>query len=449
MVRQQMDVNELPVLMRDERTASREEGREVDDSTAQAVEEWLTQAAARQATGETLSTSFVSAGEQLYEAMQTAPIRKDFPYEEPQTWEAICGAWSQPEERLTPPHGAELRDRVLAGWLGRAAGCLLGKPVEGWSRERIERLLQVNGLAELTDYLPETDQGDSDLTLRCPPGWCRGSIHGMVRDDDLDYTVIALRVLETYGFDFTPQQVGDFWLTHLPYYKVYTAERAAYRNRVDGILPPQSAWRYNPYREWIGAQIRADLYGYVCPGDPRRAARLAFQDATLSHTGNGVYGAMWVAATVAAAFVTRSPAEAVTTGLQYIPARSRLAEAVRDCLAWKRSEPSWASAWARLNERYGQYHPVHTINNAGLVVLALLYGEGDFARTVGLAVRGGWDTDCNGATAGSILGACLGTQKLPASLVAPLEDRLQTALADEGELRFTDLAARTVQLVHA
>lgn len=437
-----MNGRELVDLLPAELVASAEEGRDVEGLRAE-VEEWLAQARrSLEETGE-LPPEMVSEGQAIYQRLVTTPIRDDFPYSEPSTWEGIVAevpALADPQPYGTIPAGYE--ERVLGGWLGRAAGCLLGKPVEGWPRSRIEGYLRAARIDELVDYLPRVGDKRSEWHISFT-GACKGEVNGMLRDDDLDYTVAGLMLLERHGARLTPADAGRFWLEYFPYHQVYTAERAAYRNLIDGLVPPATACRYNPYREWIGAQIRADAFGYVCPGAPGAAARLAYQDAALSHTGNGIYGEMWAAATIAAAFTARSPREAVQAGLEYVPRRSRFAEMVRDCLVWGETEATWEGAWRRLESKYGRYHPVHTLNNAGVVVLALLYGGGDLARTVGLAVRGGWDTDCNGATAGSVIGVWLGAERLSRHLVEPLHDRLRTALAGLPELRFSELAART------
>jgi ADP-ribosylglycohydrolase len=237
--------------------------------------------------------------------------------------------------------------------------------------------------------------------------------------------------------------VADFWLQHLPYHCTYTAERAAYRNFVNGIWPPDSARYMNPYREWIGAQIRADAFGYACPGRPEEAAGLAFKDAAVSHVKNGIYGEMWVAAMLAAAFVAADPQKAILMGLSEIPRNCRLAEALNTVLTWRAGDATAEDATDRILDEFGHYSGVHTINNAAIVAMALLWGEMDFSRTIGLAVEAGLDTDCNGATAGSVLGAMLGAKAIPQHWTAPLNDAIDTAVEGESNLTITGLAART------
>src|SRR5205823_6635998 len=166
-----------------------------------------------------------------------------------------------------------------------------------------------------------------------------------------------------YGPDFTAAHVGHAWQMKLPYLLVYTAERVAYRNLVDGLTPPETASYRNPYREWIGAQIRADLRGWACPGAPERAAELAFRDAALSHVKNGIYGEMFFAAAIAAAFATESVEKALDVGLSEIPANCRFAEAIHETMRWVREDGDPERTTDRIHEVYGRYHRVHTINN--------------------------------------------------------------------------------------
>jgi ADP-ribosylglycohydrolase len=257
---------------------------------------------------------------------------------------------------------------------------------------------------------------------------------------------MGLHVLETCGRDFNSRNVAEAWINNLIFGKVYTAEAVAFRNLANGLEPPASARYRNPYREWIGAQIRADMWGYVNPGQPDRAAEFAYRDASLSHTGNGVYGAMWAAACVAAAFAVDDPGEIVAAGLAEIPADCRLARAVRDTIAWAQERPAWEEAWERVNAKYGSYHGVHVINNSCIITLGLLYGAGDYEKSTCLAVMGGWDTDCTGATVGSIMGAVHGAARLPGKWIDPLRDRLESIVPGFQSSSISDLARRTVAM---
>jgi ADP-ribosylglycohydrolase len=156
---------------------------------------------------------------------------------------------------------------------------------------------------------------------------------------------------------------------------------------------------------------------------------------------------MWVAAMVAAAFVLDDPVAIVRAGLAEIPPQSRLAEAIRDVMAWVEQESSWEVVWQKIAEKYGRYYRtdeganwVHTIPNACLVALGLLYGKGDYGQSIGTAVMGGWDTDCNGATVGSILGVMLGADQIPPQWTEPLNNEIESYIPGYNNLAISDLA---------
>ncbi|MEU6980516.1 ADP-ribosylglycohydrolase family protein [Streptomyces sp. NPDC046371] len=350
------------------------------------------------------------------------------------------------------PDGA-LLSRLHAAWLGRAVGCLLGKPVEKLPLDAIRALARATGNWPLADWF--TARGVPAALLAAHP-WNRRSaptslaenIAGMPEDDDLDYPLLALLLLRRHGREFSTADVARLWLDELPAGRTFTAERIAYRNLLDGVEPPLTAVRRNPFREWIGAQIRADVHGWTHPGDPAAAARQAYRDAVLSHTGNGVYGALFVAATLAtAATGTADVHAALASGLAVVPPESRLAEAVRYGIAaarGARTPRAFDSVVDRLHARYGGYHWVHAVPNAALLAAALTHADGDFTRSVCAAVSGGWDTDSNGATAGSVAGLLAGhPDRLPAHWTSPLENRLSTSVPSFDGIGFDTLAALT------
>ena len=444
------DVTNMREMLADEIIERREAGYEVDalaDGVARALVSGTAEDHLR-----------------LLDQLEQTAIIPDWPYVEPSMLTEIQGLLA-PVLTLPPLTLSQevLPTRLLGAWLGRCAGCNLGKPVEGWTRAEIRHYLETANAYPLTDYLPRLNplpEGYVDWTPDVIPwgggytvmntSWpntTRGNITFMARDDDTDYTMLGLHILETYGFSFTTEDVAQEWLTRFPFLEVYTAERAAYRNLITGVRSPNTAVVRNPYREWIGAQIRADMWGYVHPGQPRAAATMAFKDAALSHTQNGLYGAMWVAAVIAAAFTAPTMRSALEAGLREIPPHSRLAEAIRGVFALCDQGLDWEAARDAMETRfYGTYSFVHTINNAAVVTAALLWGEGDFTRTIGLAVQGGWDTDCNGATAGSIFGAMHGAQALPDHWVQPLNNRIRSSLSGFDNSQISDLATRTVAL---
>ncbi len=427
------EIERLRTTLADELTQRDEEGCDVADLRGEVEAQGLA----------ALSAAEVTA---YLDRLAALPVRPGFAYREPSGLASIQAA--RPAAPPLPAADmAEYEQRLRGAWLGRCAGCCLGKPVELWPRQEIRRYLDAAGVGELRDYLPLLDPNPAARPLH-PSALVstRGNIDGMPRDDDIDYCILALLVLEAHGLEASTEDWAAAWLERLPFMQVYTAERAAYRNLVLGVPPGEAARVQNPYREWIGAQIRADVLGYVSPGLPAQAAELAYRDAALSHVKNGIYGEMWAAASVAAAFSLDDPVEAVGAGLAQIPAASRLHEALTQTLAWSRELPAWEQAWERVEAAYGGYHTVHTINNACYTVLGLAYGRGDFGATVGIAVACGEDTDCNGATAGSIFGAAHGAAAVPDAWTAPFHDRAATRVSGAGEPRISGLIERTARL---
>lgn len=389
--------------------------------------------------------------EELFDRLQALQVAAGFPYDEPSDLPGILAARPAPVELPgLSLSDAGLQDRMYGAWLGRSAGCTLGKPVEGLAREQIKTYLQAAQAYPVDGFVPLVEPLPAGIQLH--PSYVetvRGRIRYMSRDDDTDYTIVGLHVLEKYGPRFTTADIGETWLNVFPYHMVYTAERVAYRNVCNDLSIPQTAFYRNPFREWIGAQIRADGFAYAAAGLPETAAALAYRDAALSHVKNGIYGEMMAASMIAAAFVTEDIQTIIQAGLAQIPAASRLAATMRQVIEWSKTCATWEEAFAKVEQACGSYSWVHTINNAAVVLLGLLYGRGDFARSVAIAVMAGWDTDCNGATVGSILGARSGARRLPDEWISPLHDTMRSAVSGFDNARISELAARSFKTSQA
>jgi len=413
-------------------------------------------AAVTGATPESASTELRAVARELLRLIDELPLPTELAAAEPDDIDAIehlaMGATGKGRERSDADTASdELYDRIHGAWLGRAAGCLLGKPVEKIPRHGIRLIAESTSNWPIASYFTEIGL-DPAIAARFP--WNRRSrptslienIDGMPEDDDLNFPLIALDLLERRGRGFTTRDVAESWLANLPAGRVFTAERITYRNLLDGYEPELAGAVQNPFRDWIGAQIRTDVYGWVNPANPAAAARLAWQDARLSHRRNGVYGAMFVAAACASALVTSTVDEVLAEGLGVIPPRSRYAQAIRCGIELAHGPLGTDDALDALYAEYGQLHWVHVLNNAALLAFALVRGAGDFQATITLAVSGGWDTDSTGATAGSIAGALNGARDLPAKWIDPLKNRLSTSLPGYNHIGFDELANRTTLL---
>lgn len=361
---------------------------------------------------------------------------------------------------LTRPGRDALRDRVLGAWRGRAVGCLLGKPVEKIPREGIRAIVDSTTGWPLDGYF--TAEGiDPSVAAAWP--WNRRSaptslaenIDGMPEDDDLNYPVLGLELLETHGPRFDVEAVATLWLDSLPAGRVFTAERAAYRNLLEAVPPEAAARHHNPFREWIGALIRGDVHGWTSPGDLVEAARRAAVDASLTHTRNGVHGAMWAAALCSAALVADDVPTVLDAAAAVIPPDGDLARAIDSGRRIARAEPDVDRALDALHAGWGHLHWVHVLNNAATIAWALesAIPDGptdapiDFGTAITRAVMAGWDTDSAGATVGSVAGALLGASRLEARWTDPLGDRYRTSLPGMDATTFTELADRTLALI--
>jgi len=370
---------------------------------------------------------------------------------EPDEWHDIVALLPAPPQ-LPTVAGIE---RVHGAWAGRAAGCLLGKPVEKIPREGIEQIARATGNWPIRTYF--TAQGlPAEIAERWP--WNRRSaptslvenIDGMPEDDDLNFPILALDMLEQHGERLSSDDVAQAWLAALPAGRVFTAERAAYRNILDARPVPETATHLNPFREWIGALIRADVHGWAHPGDVRAAAHSAWIDARLSHTRNGIYGETWAAALCAASIVAATADEALDAADAVVPPASRLASALhlgRDTgRRLAAGEISTEAALDALHDAFAGMHWVHTLNNAALIACAVqAYGH-DFGAAIALAVAGGWDTDSAGATVGSVVGGLVGVDALDPAWTAPLRDRIATSMPGGAERSIRELAERTLRL---
>lgn len=206
--------------------------------------------------------------------------------------------------------------------MGRICGCMLGKTVEGIMTDELHPFLKETGNFPMHRYIKSTDVTDEmcdKYTYRFRSRQYADTIEFMPYDDDTNYTVLAQVVIDKYGRDFTPYDMSRAWLDLQPKNAYCTAERVAFRNFVAGFVPPLSAEYKNPYREWIGAQIRGDYFGYINPGNPELAAEMAWRDASISHIKNGIYGEMFIAAMLACAAVSDDMEAIILGGLAEIP----------------------------------------------------------------------------------------------------------------------------------
>ena len=387
----------------------------------------------------------------LFDIVSHLDTVEGYPYTEPSDRAGIrelCKPYEFEKKTLSE---AELTDKIKGAWYGRICGCLLGKPVEGISCDELTSLLKETGNYPMTRYILESDLTEEMYERYKFPleGKCYAdTIEWAPVDDDTNYVALAQVLISKHGLNFRPYDVARLWMARQGKQAYCTAERIAFCNFVKGIMPPYSAMHKNSYREWIGAQIRGDYFGYINPGEPKKAADMAWRDASISHVKNGIYGEMFAAAMIACAAVTDNIEDIILGGLAEIPTTSRLYAKIKEVLADYHNGVGFYDAIEKLKKEYDPSNShgwTHTISNAVIVVLALLHGEGDFSKSICRAVEVGYDTDCNGATVGSIIGIRNGFSGIDEVWTKPVNGKLETSIFGVGVLDLDKAAAKTMR----
>jgi ADP-ribosylglycohydrolase len=320
---------------------------------------------------------------------------------------------------MTSQLPTDYADRVYAGWLGKVIGVRFGAPLENWTYDDIRK------------HLGELD-------------WYAFNEAGKVfkPDDDTAVPMIFIRALEDYGLNPTVEQLGDTLLNYIGdqhgtfWWGGYgiSTEHTAYANLAAGIPAPRSgsiAQNGATLAEQIGGQIFSDIWGLIAPNDPARAAEMAGRMSSVTHDGAAIDGGRFIAALVSAAFSEADPGRLVETGLAQVTPDGEFARVVRAMVDFHRDNPTdWRACYAYLKanfgyDRYGGV--VHIIPNAGIVAMGLLYGEGDFSKTIRITNMGGWDTDCNVGNVGCIMGVAQGVDAIDSRWREPINDVLVAA----------------------
>lgn len=389
-------------------------------------------------------------GDILFEIVSNAKKRSDYNYIEPSHCDLIK-LYRKPYPLSEKPDESSLEDKIHGAWMGRICGCMLGKSIEGIRTNELIPFLKETNNFPMHRYICRTDISNEICSKYSFPFRNRpyaDDIDGMPVDDDTNYVVLAQQIIERYGTSFTPLDVSNAWVEYQSKNAYCTAERVAFCNIIKGYEPPQSAIYKNPFREWIGAQIRGDYFGYINPGNPELAAEMAWRDASISHTKNGIYGEMFISAMIATAAVTNDIEKIILSGLAQIPYTSRLYEAICRILDFYNSGVVQQECFNRIHNEYDEYTGYdwcHTIPNAMIVVASLLYGNGNYSKSICMAVETGFDTDCNGATVGSILGMVNGIKNIPTNWTSPIKDTLHTSIFGVETVKISDCVKLTMK----
>ncbi|MCS7221531.1 MAG: ADP-ribosylglycohydrolase family protein [Anaerolineae bacterium] len=341
------------------------------------------------------------------------------------------------------PFPPDYVERVYAGVLGKIIGVYLGRPFEGWTYDRI-----MAELGEIQYYVHER--------LEKPL---------IVTDDDITGTFTFLRALPDYGHprDLTPAQIGQTWLNYIIEGRTIlwwgglgnSTEHTAYLRLKRGIPAPRSGsieLNGKVVAEQIGAQIFIDGWGMIAPGDPELAADFARRAASVSHDGEAIYGAQVIAAMEAQAFVEPNIHKLLDTATAFIPKDSIIYRLIQDVREWHLQDEDWRKTRERIVAQYGYDRyggNCHIIPNHALIILALLYGQDDFQKSLSIVNTCGWDTDCNSGNVGCLLGIKNGLAGIEAGpdWRGPVADRLYLPTADGGRA-ITDAVSEAYRIVN-
>lgn len=309
-------------------------------------------------------------------------------------------------------------EKVYSGYLGMNIGIRLGAPVEPtiWTYERIK-----NTYGDITDYVKPFKNFAADDDANGPYYFLRA-----LYDDAVDRDVTPNDVARAW-LNYAREGIGMFWWGG---YGIST-EHTAFINLKNGVPAPQSGsieQNGQIIAEQIGGQIFIDTWGLVNPGNPKKAADFGEAAARVSHDGEGVLGARFFCAAIAQAFLTSDIHEIIEAGLAQIPADALYTQVARAVLAFHAEHPDDFRACRDMLERdwgYDKYKGVcHIIPNAGVCFLAMIYGQGDFNRTVEIATMCGWDTDCNAGNVGTVLGVAVGLEGIADKYRKPINDSI-------------------------
>ncbi len=331
-------------------------------------------------------------------------------------------------------------DAIYGSWLGRCIGSRLGAPLEFKPYRYIK-----------------FKYGDINYYVK--------PIKGKYYNDDEMYEIVGLLTLEKYGININSKMIGQMWLNEL-WTMMYTAEKVAFNNMKKGIMPPFSGKKENNvYYDFIGGQMKADIWGQIAPC-PEVAAEYAKIDGEVAHSEDGLYGEIFIATLLSHGFFSNNLKENIIKSLEFIPANSNYANIIKLAINLHSKYSNWRDAlnalkkyWRRiridlikksqLSRKLILLSPignVHVLPNAGIIILSLLYGEGDFEKSICISAMSAMDTDCNCGNIGAILGVICGASRIPRKWKSPLNDIFYTKTRSIKEIKISEIARRVYNI---
>ena len=316
----------------------------------------------------------------------------------------------------------DLRDKIEGGWAGQMIGVSFGAPTEFRYREQIF-------------------EGEF-------PKWTPERVSNSLNQDDLYVDMTFAKVLDDKGLGATSADFGAMFRESK--YRLWHANLAARRALKRGVPAALSGTpQYNVHANDIDFQIEADFIGLMAPGLPRAANDIALRAGRVMNYGDGIYGGMFVSCMYSAAFFENDPRKIVEAGLACIPAKSPYGMLIADVIGWHKLTPGdWKMVWKQIERKWNQREPcpegamkpfnIDAKLNGAYIALGLLYGNGDFGKTIEISTRSGQDSDCNPSSSAGVVGVMLGYRRIPDQWKSGIP-----AIADK-RFAYTDFSFRSI-----
>lgn len=307
------------------------------------------------------------------------------------------------------------KETIHKSWMAQIAAGAFGTAIEGYSREQI-----LKAFGRVRSYLKTPSLYNDDITYEL---------------------VLMIAMLEKEDIP-TSFEIAREWVSRIPF--GYSAEDIALRNLRLGITPPESGYLNNPYREWGGAQMRGAVCGYLAPGAPYRAAKLAWIDGEISHHNNGVIGEVFNAVMTSMAFIKDSAREVLEETIEMLPKSSEYYHVVKSTLDYCKTAESYDEALIWCEEAFKEYNLAHVYPNAAIQVVALWFGQEDFDLVMEIGAVAGFNVDCNTAQLGAIIGA-LATCSMSEAWTKPIGTVLKTYVRGLESISIDEVVNMTVK----
>ncbi len=351
---------------------------------------------------------------EIFSELESAPKVENHPYhryKRPLKWEEISKDFPKGRSEVE----GDIFENIYNGWIGQIAGAAMGTRLEGYFSEALEQ-----AYGDRLGYY-----------LEIPPSTV---------NDDITYEIAVLETVREYK-KLTSHGLALKWLELIKF--GWSAEFVALRNLERGIMPPESGRLYNPFQEWIGAQMRTMVHGFLHPGDPYSAAKSAYIDSVISHSGNGVYAGIHSAVLTSLAFSIKNPKELILEAEKFVPKGTEFESVVKETRKVCERSAEWREVHEWAKGRFKTYNWIHAYPNAAAVITALWFGS-SFDEVMEIIARFGYDVDCNAGEAGSVAGIIY---DVPDRWKDPLNDTLETYVPGYERVSIKRLAGRTYELI--